>query len=1079
MGDRGRRNGESRSRPVETGLTATASSPVVLTKVRIPSAPSMPVERLDGLLDVVWRHRLALVVAPAGSGKTTLLARFAGRAPGPVGWYRAEAWDRDEATMLRHVEAALAPSMEGVPRDWSTVADAANALAGWQGGPALLVVDDLHTIAETPAEAALERLIDYAPASLTVIAASRVPPAFNLPRLRVSGLLVEIGSDDLRFRSWEVERLFRDFYEEPLPPEELARLARSTEGWAAGLQLFHLATRGKPPDERRRVLTALGPSSRLMRDYLTRNVVHELPDDLRRFLVETSVLGRLSGTLCDRLLDRTGSGEVLLELERRRLFTHALPEDGVYRYHEVLRSYLQGVLVEEVGEARSRERFRSAGELLAETGAMAEALEAFCRAEDGDSARRLLGRDGQAVAGRSSAWVDAIPASMLLHDPWLLLATARRLRSEGRFAAAVERYQRAEVTFGSMDTAVTCREERQALSAWLESGSSTRIGWSSVLRSALRRDPMSVARDVGPAAGAEAPLVRGLALLVAGEVSESRRRLGAVAEDPTSGPVGRVVAALAAGVAAILAGQPHGAIEVQGAVASAESLGLDWLARLGRASIGLGGDKDAVREAEAVAEACVAVSDAWGEAVARLCAAWGSVCSGRDPGVLDRLISVCRSLESPVLEGWVRGLSSVALARAGAPDAEQAAVQAEAAARSAGVPAARLLSSLALGELSADEGYRELTEQIAAETGLRSPSLMHGDGRPAAGAPSQPIGARTRLNGHAPAEVPPLRISLLGGFAIELDGAVVELGGIRPRVRTLLRLLALHAGSPVHHETIEAALWPDADPEGGSRNLHVAVAALRRAIEPDASRGGFELVRREGDAYRLAVPPGGEVDLQRFEQGIVRARAARAAGDLESATANLETALGTYRGELLPEDGPAEWVTERRDLCHAAAVDAAQALGEVLLLRGDPAGAARACTEGLRIERYHDPLWRLLIEARDRAGDPGAATRARMGYDRMLAELGVDGRESAALVGGPVRVRAAALSVVRDGLVRDSSSDRASADRASSVVRASGAIRASSAGRAWSGRLGSKPHRRALNSTSRSAIVLSPPWPDS
>ena len=232
----------------------------------------MPVERLDARLDAVWEYRLALIVAPAGSGKTTLLSRFAERIDGPVGWYRAEAWDADEQALLRHLEAALAPQMDGVATGWTSIADAANALDAWPGPRVLLLVDDLHTLEGTAAEATLERLIDYAPPSLTVIAGTRVPPRFNLPRLRVSGALLEIGADDLRFRSWEVERLFRDYYQNPLPPEELARLARRTEGWAAGLQLFHLATRGRAPDERRRVLAALGPSSRLMRDYLTRNV---------------------------------------------------------------------------------------------------------------------------------------------------------------------------------------------------------------------------------------------------------------------------------------------------------------------------------------------------------------------------------------------------------------------------------------------------------------------------------------------------------------------------------------------------------------------------------------------------------------------------------------------------------------------------------------------------------------------------------------------------------------------------------------------------------------------------------------
>src|SRR5436190_6984073 len=247
----------------------------------------MPLDRLDARLDGARGHLFVVVVAPAGSGKTTLLTRFAQRAAGPVGWYRAEAWDRDEHALLRHVEAALAPSLNGVERDWRTVEDAANALESRRGEPLLLVVDDLHTLQGTPAEAALERLIDYAPEWMTFAVASRVPVGFNLSRMRLSGALLELSGEDLRFRSWEVERLFRDFYEEPLLPEDLARLARQTEGWAAGLQLFHLATRGRPPDERRRLLSELGRSSRLTRDYLTRNVIDQMAPDVRRFLLDT------------------------------------------------------------------------------------------------------------------------------------------------------------------------------------------------------------------------------------------------------------------------------------------------------------------------------------------------------------------------------------------------------------------------------------------------------------------------------------------------------------------------------------------------------------------------------------------------------------------------------------------------------------------------------------------------------------------------------------------------------------------------------------------------------------------------
>src|SRR6202011_4492662 len=190
------------------------------------------------------------------------------------------------------------------------------ALDAWTGPPAALVIDDLHALAATPAEAAIERLITYLPPWLHVITGARRPPEFNLSRLRVSNHLFEIGPDDLRFRSWEVEELFRHHYREPLPPEELAELARRTDGWAAGLQLFHLATRGKPASERRRVLASLSSRLRDVREYLTRNVLEGLDEELRVFLIRTSVLGRLSGPWCDELLGRDDSNRLLAEIER-------------------------------------------------------------------------------------------------------------------------------------------------------------------------------------------------------------------------------------------------------------------------------------------------------------------------------------------------------------------------------------------------------------------------------------------------------------------------------------------------------------------------------------------------------------------------------------------------------------------------------------------------------------------------------------------------------------------------------------------------------------------------------------------
>jgi ATP/maltotriose-dependent transcriptional regulator MalT len=184
----------------------------VPAKIRVPVAESLPRERLESRLAEAWRHRLTLVIAPAGSGKTTLVARFAATAGVPAGWYRAETWDADEASLIRHLEAALVAVMPGLSGGWRTVGDAARSLEAQPLPRALLVIDDGHALEGTAAETTLGRFVEYAPPWLAVVVAGRVAPSINLPRLRVSGELLELGTDDLRFRAWEVEQLFRDVY---------------------------------------------------------------------------------------------------------------------------------------------------------------------------------------------------------------------------------------------------------------------------------------------------------------------------------------------------------------------------------------------------------------------------------------------------------------------------------------------------------------------------------------------------------------------------------------------------------------------------------------------------------------------------------------------------------------------------------------------------------------------------------------------------------------------------------------------------------------------------------------------------
>ena len=1007
-------------RPLSPGAPPPA---VVPAKVRIPAAEALPRERLEAqLAGAVATHRLTLVIAPAGAGKTTLLARFAASTRTPVAWYRAETWDDDPARMLRHLAAALAAALPGLPSDWDDVEDAARALEAWSGGPATLVIDDLHALEGTAAEAALSRLVDYAPPWLSILAASRVRPDFNLSRLRVTGDLLQIEGDDLRFRAWEVERLFRDFYRDPVPPGELAVLARRTEGWAAGLQLFHLATRGKSADERRRILGGVGSSTRLLREYLARNVLAELPDELRRFLVDTCVLVRLTGDLCDQLLDRRGSALLLEELARRQLFTVAVDEsEGSYRYHEVLRSHLDRMLVEEVGESEARLRHQRAAELLERSGALPEALVGYCRAEDWSAVSSLVGNRGEQVADGPGLRLELLPPALVRDSPWLALASARRARAEGRWAAALDAYARAEAAFGASTAGATCRRERLALAAWLDPVAIPPPDWTGVLRSGLVREPMAAARDsrLDPD---HRQLVRGLLLLAAGEVGEATRALTEASQLEELDPALGAAAALGAAVAGLLAGEAGAERRLADAIDIAERSSLPWLARMGRLAAGIAGAEiEATPTGEPEPEAGAAVTDPWGSLFAALVEAWAPTSAGaaadRDPSgeiriaAAERAATLARRLGSGVLEALARGLTAFRMAESGAPEARDAALAVESLARATGTAAPRLLAYAALAKASPGrrDEYVLLAENVARETGLRLPPPAV---RPAPvgarnGAAAHPndvaTGAANGANGHV--TLPPLardpvagsagggsaglQVRAFGGFAVESDGQPVALDRVKPRARAVLRFLAVRPGVAIHREVIQEALWPDVDGPTGARSLHVAVSALRGLFSEAMGGDSTRLIAREGDAYRLAVDPD-LVDVGRFERHMAQARLARTGSSKASpGTADFAAALGLYRGDLLPQDGPAEWAVERREHFRREAVEAATIVAEDAFATGDLEEAIRVCRRGLELDRFHDPLWRVLIAARDQAGDPGAASRDRREYASILEGLGL------------------------------------------------------------------------------------------
>jgi len=205
----------------------------------------------------------------------------------------------------------------------------------------------------------------------------------------------------------------------------------------------------------------------------------------------------------------------------------------------------------------------------------------------------------------------------------------------------------------------------------------------------------------------------------------------------------------------------------------------------------------------------------------------------------------------------------------------------------------------------------------------------------------------------------------------------------------VLHLLTVRAGEPVHREILEAAVWPSDTVGAAGARLHVAISSIRHLLLADGGKAAGISIDRDRETYRLVLPADAELDTRTFEAAVATARAEADGGDRDRAAVAADRAVALYGGPLLVEEGPAEWVVEPRERYRSFAVEAIQLQATLALQRHDPATAAGACTAGLAIERYHDPFWRLLIEAREMAGDRGAAVRAEADYNGMLAQLGV------------------------------------------------------------------------------------------
>jgi LuxR family maltose regulon positive regulatory protein len=405
--------------------------------------------------------RLILVSAPAGSGKTTVLASWRAdpAEQRPFAWLSLDTRDNDPVRFWNYVLAAVrtvAPDAgagvdDALRSAGGDVTDLAlpllvNALT-LLPGPIVLVLDDYHVITSADVHQSMEFLIDHLPRTVQVALAGRSDPPLALARLRASAELLEIRAADLRLSTAETTALLNGSLRLGLASEQVRTLRERTEGWAAGLQLVGLSLRDR--DDRERYIASFAGDNRQIVDYLVAEVLGRQSPAVQDFLLRTSIVQRLTGPLCDALLDRSHSARQLAELERANLFLIPLDERRQwYRYHhlfgDLLAHELSLALPGEVAPLHRR-----ACEWHLQEGLVTEAIAHAIAAGDHQQAAELIAANWLDFVNRGElatveAWTRSLPDKaidprMCLARAWMLLVLGRPGEVEAEARAAERR----------------------------------------------------------------------------------------------------------------------------------------------------------------------------------------------------------------------------------------------------------------------------------------------------------------------------------------------------------------------------------------------------------------------------------------------------------------------------------------------------------------------------------------------------------------------------------------------------------------------------------------------------------------
>jgi LuxR family transcriptional regulator, maltose regulon positive regulatory protein len=505
------------------------ATPLLETKLHVPRSRSqaVPRGRLLEQLDRGAGAALTLVSAPAGFGKSTLLTQWlqthtqASQGGSAVAWVSLDTEDSDPLTFCRYMVASLRTVLPEVGAEELALLDAADpppvrrllttVLNDIAAGAieVVLVLDDYHVIESREVHDLVTFLLEHLPPQLRLVIAGRSDPAVPLARLRARGELVEVRAAELRFTSEETTSYLNGAMGLTLAPAEVAALEDRTEGWIAALQLAALSMRGREDVED--FVAGFTGDDRYVVDYLVEEVLQRQPATVRTFLLQTSVLDRLTGELCEALTGEPDGRAMLESLDRANLFLVPLDDHRRwYRYHHLFADMLRARLLDEQ-PTHVQVLHRRASGWFEQHGDRAAAIRHALAAADFELAAELVERESPAsrrARGESTllGWLRALPDEVLEDRPVLSVVYAGTLLSTGTLDGVERRLQDAERWLAAPQgrpgdaparPKVVDEEELRRLPAW--------VAIYRAAQALLRGDPSSTASHADQALGLLAP----------------------------------------------------------------------------------------------------------------------------------------------------------------------------------------------------------------------------------------------------------------------------------------------------------------------------------------------------------------------------------------------------------------------------------------------------------------------------------------------------------------------------------------------------------------------------------------------